>query len=543
MVLFSIVLLLGGAMWLRLKAPFFPYKEQVMGIYIVQDDILRDKTKKETAENPGITFENAMLPYDTVTNTLYLPQSVNDEQWSGYLSVQIQSPDKIDYYICSPDDEKWFTKTEAIWENHKYTVWLVSESDYYEFQMVVTGTPVMAISTERMEVPEAPTYEEDPDGLYFGSEPLYYGKVTVIDPDMSENGYTITEAGICYHKKGLTSGNFVKKSYSIELKDENECDVNISLLGMRKDNSWKLNSLYTDSSRIREITASQIWASFDVYDVAVNEPGPKMEYVELVLDDEYQGLYCLVEPVDRKKLQLGLPDVLYKIIGWEIPDDEDIQDSVNRRWKIRSSIRIRYPKEISDYEAAWLPMRNYLELFYRNNESDYYESLTSVDLNNIMDFSFFVMATSASDNSFKNSYLAAYRTEKGHIIYQIPWDLDYTFGNVYTYADLPVKFDPDVSLIYTNEVLLRLYNVAPQEIGPQVWERWNEYRNSFLGYENIENLMLENRDYLLKTGAAVREIEKWPDVDISMDIDHILEYQAARLEWLDEYYSEWENRR
>lgn len=530
----------GGVLWHHLfNAPFFSYSDRVMGVYLVEDSVLSEKQKLDSMENPGVMFEKTLLPYDRESNTLYLSQSSNSGEWVGSLSIELKDSDNRAFYLCAPNEEEWSDKCNAIKNNHSYCLWIVSENYYYEMRLVITGTPVMAIQTERMVIPEAPTYEEDPDGLYFGSEPLYYGSIAVFDPDMSGAEYVITDARVRYHEKGATSRTVPKKSYSIDFIGVNESNVNVSLLGMRQDNSWKLNSLYLDPDRIREKTALRIWECFDAADTYVSEPGPRMEYIELLLDDEYLGLYGLVEPVDRKKLQLDQRDVLYKIIDWIIPSDENIQESVDKGWRIMYPVRIRYPKEIMNYSLTWAPIREYLDLFYRYEVSDYSELSAIVDINNVIDYSLFLMTVSASDNNYKNTYLAAYHTDQGYVIYHIPWDLDYTFGNEYTYEGFPVRHNSDVSVVYMNETLTCLYQADQRRIGELVREKWSEYRDTFLDTENLSELIISNRNYLLETGAAEREIKRWPDAQITMDIEQILQFQRERMEWLDGFFYGW----
>ncbi len=485
--LFFFVLLLGavGAFRLRTGTPPFSCKEGYMGIYMVEDSVLQGKEKGIADTNLGVLFEGTLLPYDRDSNALFLPQSLGRDAWSGRLTAQVRGEE---YYVCAPQDRMWENKTDAIRDGYEYTLWLIGERTYYEYRLIVTGTPVMAITTEREEIPVPPPYEEDPDGRYFNSEPRYYGTVDVFDPDMAGEKYVITETDICYHDKGAGSRVFPKQSYSLELINASQENVNVSLLGMREDNSWKLNSLYTDSSRVREKTAIQLWEAFDASDVSVSEPGPKMQYVELILDHVYQGLYGLVEPVDRKKLQLKEGDVLYKIIDWQIPEDEAIRISAVNGWKIAYPIRIRYPKEIQDYAGTWQPIRDYLRCFYRPEGIGDPEAFSMIDINNIVDYSFFMMVAAGNDNNFKNMYLAA-RRKDGYRITQIPWDLDYTFGNVFSMeTNTRVIFDEDVTRSYETEVLIRLHNAAPRELDPLIWEKWCGYRESFLDIKQIEKL-------------------------------------------------------
>lgn len=530
----------GGATWRMAKPPLFSYKEQIMGIYLVEDTILEGKEKLESELNPGVLFENTMLPYDKDTNTLYIPQSLDKDEWIGSLSTELKDPDDNMFYLCSPIDGMWNDKNSAIRGNYGYCLWLVSEKYYYEMALVVTGTPIMAIHTERREEVELPAYEEDPDTFVFGVNEFFYGNIVVFDPDISGESYMITETKVSYHERGGGSRITDKDAYNINILDMQENAMNVSLLGMREDDSWKLNALYSDPNRVRDITASQIWEKINNADNAVEEPGPTMRYVELIMDDQYQGLYCLMEPIDRKTLKLSAQDVLYKMINWNIPDADAIQQSIDMHWNVQQPIRLRYPKVILSYEEAWKPIQEYLSLFYWTEETDYGQALEFVDLDNLIDYSLFLMAVSASDNSYHNTYYAAYYEDGKYTMLALPWDLDQTFGNgLWTAKRDKVEFSPDVTKIYVQNALLRLYEAAPQDVGPLVWERWSEYRKSFLSMEAVYELFTENRDYLVETGAAERESLRWPESKVSTDISPILEFQRERMEWLDEYFYSW----
>lgn len=531
-------------MWHLPNPPFFSYEKKVMGIYLVSDTVLEGKEELECNVNPGVMFEKILLPYDSETNTLYIPQNLEKGEWVGTLSIDMKDSDDNAFYLCSPIDEMWKDKSKAVRGNYNYCLWLVSEKFYYKIRLVVTGTPIISIRTKRQENVEKPTYEEDPDAYVFDPDVVFYGNITVFDPSLSGDSYLITETGVSYYERGASAKGFSKKSYNIDLLDIQENSLKASLLGMREDNSWKLNALFLDQNRVRDITASMIWEEFDIANENVLEPGPRMKYVELILDDQYCGLYCLMEPVDRKKLQLGAGDVLYKIINWNIPEDSAIQESADRGWNVQYPIRMRYPKEVFNYDEAWRPIREYLRLFYWSEETDYETGLELVNLENLMDYSMFLMAVSACDNTYKNDYLAAYRDNEGYSMLTIPWDLDLTFGNVWWMdTDNHSDFSSDVTPVYIQQALLRLYEAAPDEIGPLVWEKWSEYRNGFLSTEAVCGLLIQNRDYLVETGAAERESVRWPESNVSMDIDAVLRFQRERMEWLDEYFHNWGNKK
>ncbi len=514
-----------------------PSSDIVLGVRLAEnDDFLQDKEKKIPAENTLIAFEKILLPYDKVHNMLYLSQSL--QGWTGTLSVKSDET----YVLCAPLDSYWTKEQDAIKEGHVFTLWAVGEKDYYEFQLVISGMPVISMNTERMEVQEKVDYEVDPDKLLYGSEDLYYGTVSVFNPDVGTDSYEMLESNLCYHIRGNSSQVFEKKGYSLKLQDYKGKNIDVSLLGMRADNSWKLNALNTDASRIREISAAQMWQQIDEADTNIKEPGPVMEYVELVLDGDYRGLYCLVEPVDEKKLELDENDVLYKLIEQsDIPEDSDIQQSIDQGWKIQYPYRIRYPEEITDYESAWYPIRDYLNIFYRTPEIDYETSISKVNLDNLVDYFIFTMAASACDNIYKNIFYVARLDKDGsYEMHLVPWDLDYTFGNQWDGTAFNIVFfDENYMHVYAEGALPQLKRADAEKVGEVLLNRWKEYRTDFLSTEAVLGLLQKNRTYIIETGAVNREVKRWPESGVDMNIDAMITYQTSRLEWIDEFFEKW----
>ena len=203
----------------------------------------------------------------------------------------------------------------------------------------------------------------------------------------------------------------------------------------------------------RATTGPEIWEQMDASNEAVKEPGPRMEYVELILDNDYKGLYCLVEPVDEKKLELDDNDVLYKVLDHWPFTEEDIQKAISNQWKIASPVRIRYPEYIADYEAAWYPMRDYTNKVYYSQDG-FQRIGEMIYPENAYDMYMFLMVVSGSDNFFKNMYFTAdVKADGSYTMRQIPWDLDLTFGNVYAYESPNfTRFDSNVTYEYSDEI-------------------------------------------------------------------------------------------
>ncbi len=506
-----------------------PYTGRIMGIPVVENlDFLEGKEKREAKQNPGVCFCEALLPY-TSDGTLYLSQSPDVEEWTGELDTDSQ-----DTFLCTLPDAGWEDKTASIRDNHSFKLWMVEEDGYYELSMKVCGMPVMTLSTQREEQQDLGDYDTDPDLFCYGSEIIYYGQMQLFNPGVGTDKYEIVETGAKYHLRGDSSSVFEKKSYSVGLLDAKGDNLDASLLGMRSDNSWKLKAMVADTKRIREKVACQLWEQFALTNTEVNESGPRVEYMELIKDNDYAGVYELMEPVDSKKLELDKNDVLYKSTNWLVPEDEDIQYAVDHRWRLMTYIRIRYPDQITDYERVWYPMRDYLNTFYHGEGKDR-PAEEKLCLSNAVDVLLFNMAVSGSDNYFRNLYFAADVEGNGaYTMRQIPWDLDLTFAEV-----VGGGFKDDVTVVYEEAAVPFLRDTRPEAVRPLIRERWEECRESFLSTENIVSLMRENVDYLIDAGVMQRENERWPDYQMSHDIERIVDYQERRMLWLDEYFTEY----
>ena len=520
--------------------PTFQSNETVLGVAMVDIvEVLKGK-RQEIAKTGALLFEGIELPYDEVMDVYYLPQNMAHEVWEGSIVFSETDSEGNTFYLCaSGEDTFWRNKQEAISQNHSFELYGVSKNSFCTIRMIVTGTPMILMETTKVE-PVVVTLEENPDEFLHGADEEYEGTFCILDPGNENREYSLIESNVKFHKKGVSTRTAEKPSYSIKLKDALGNNARVSLLGLREGHSWKLNSLYTDENRIRERTASQIWKQLADTNPTVNAQGPNMEYVEVFLDGSYMGLYCLVEPVDEQQLLLSENEYLYKTVNWDVPSDENIQGAIDEKWNVCSSVRLRYPKQVFDYESAWSPIREYLRVFYREPELDYDYALGLVDMNNLADMMFFIMTVGAVDNTYKNMYFCWQEIDPGHYcMIQIPWDLDSTFGKLYNEELRKAVFSTYTESVISETTLPRFRWADQARMGDEVYERWMMQREGALSTEYINKLLADNRNYLVDSGAIEREKVRWNLSPDCMEIDFLLEFQTARMEWLDQYFAEW----
>lgn len=150
------------------KRPFlFSKSETVIGVMVMENlDFLAGKEGLTCEQNPGVCCEGVLLPYDS-TGILYLaegPETLKER--TLYSSLK-------GYSLYTTDDPQWNYMEKAIRENDTFSLWLVGEKDYYQFDLVISGMPVISIQTSFSREQEEVDYETDPDKKFFGSETLY----------------------------------------------------------------------------------------------------------------------------------------------------------------------------------------------------------------------------------------------------------------------------------------------------------------------------------------------------------------------------------
>ena len=130
--------------------------------------------------------------------------------------------------------------------------------------------------------------------------PSILGNIKIIKhPDGSRNyltdinnaAFLNCDSRLSIQIRGSSSQAIPKKGYGFTtLQANNTSNNNISLLGMPAENDWILNGLAFDSSLIRDNLSYYLSRQMGNY-------APRTQYCELVINDEYVGLYLLQEKI------------------------------------------------------------------------------------------------------------------------------------------------------------------------------------------------------------------------------------------------------
>lgn len=154
-------------------------------------------------------------------------------------------------------------------------------------------------------------------GQTVNDEPAIIAGMGVIDNgtdnfnhiDDAYNGYS---GQIEFEWRGESSLMFDKKSFRVETKDPLNQSIDVSLLGMPSDNDWIFYGPYSDKSLIRNAITFELGRKMGHY-------ASRIQFFELVIDDDYQGIYVLMEKIKRSNDRLDIANLkLQDTLGDEL---------------------------------------------------------------------------------------------------------------------------------------------------------------------------------------------------------------------------------
>lgn len=352
--------------------------------------------------------------------------------------------------------------------------------------------------------------------------------------------------------RGASSLKYAKKSFALKLMDNDGAKLDTSLLGMREDNSWVLDAMAIDLARMRNRVSTDLWNDFSSPSyIARKKPsarnGTEGRFVELWLNGQYHGLYCLTEKVDRRLLKLKKKDggvmhgAMYKSVTHSLmwsddPSYFDHQDGAPR-W---AEWEFAYPDPEEDPSAClWLPFvtrlreLGSLQPFYTLN---LLESLIDVPV--WVDYYLLCDLLCAEDNVCKNQYVYFYDVVEPDCLMGIaPWDMDHSWGRDYKGR----KTSPSYYISFEYNNVSSLIDHLWGGCHLLFRQRYRELRSTFFQPDELVRRFDFYFNLFRETGAAERETARWNGVDgftlnFRSEQAYIASWIRNRIEVLDEKY-------
>lgn len=476
-----------------------------------------------------LAFSGEQLPYDRNTSTFYLPLNMETDTWESGQFTSLASGVSLIF----EEDFTGADKQEAIKNGTKFRFYAVRDGEYQECWLTVTGLSVVSIETEA-----------DADAEIFGGSAYFWDSSTKVDWTSS----SILEANI----RGNTSRTYEKKGYKLSLKKQNKngeiVEDKKSLFGLRNDDEWLLNAMYSDSSKIRDKLSADIWAEIGAYQEEFPEAyfGTRMTYVEVFFNHEYWGLYVLMEPVDSKQLDRtkegegGQEEYSYKSVT---PQDVSTEELLNQEayGETLSGFELKGSHTVID-RTSWEPLLSYLELRDLSDDEAFAAAASELtDREGALDIWIYLQAVLGIDNRGKNMYYVAKNRGNRQVVYFAPWDMDITWGDALSEGTGDNVWDVGLfTALYSERINWsfgdRLIELDVDGSCDYVSERWKELRQGVLSDESlteeIDGLIHQVRD----SGALERDAERWPDSNSGQDYELFVRMALYRMKILDYYF-------
>ena len=372
--------------------------------------------------------------------------------------------------------------------------------------------PVLAITTKDGLLPS----DEDTEGTL-----VYY-----------ETDGAVISTPIEINLRGNTSRRFPKQSYRVKIVDERGIKSNLSLAGLRRDDDWILNPMYSDTSKVREAVSYWLWGEINSCGQAA--ASTSLAYAEVFLNGDYYGLYAIEERIDRKQVNADKGSgILYKVIANDQPTVETLL-----HWQSEDPC---HGFELAFSGAAvaspWLPAADYIAFLQEQTPP----GSAFLSLPNAVDFGLWSMLVQARDCHFKNQFIHCALTGNGYELYRIPWDVNHTLGDLWNGSAAEENFTDYAYLpLVTDDAFPLLASGENPEFPAAVYRRWQALRADAITEDRITAYARALFDRL--DPAIRRDTARWPQCGMgegnAANIRDIESYVAQILPRMDAWIGE-----
>lgn len=321
--------------------------------------------------------------------------------------------------------------------------------------------------------------------------------------------------------RGGSSSRYDKHSFTIEL------DNAYSLGELPEDDDWILNANYIDKTFMRHKVSYDIFREMSPHNIA-----SKSTYVNVSLNDNYEGLYVLMEKMNKGLIGLNKNDSMAMLFKdpplFTMDSTTHIEDSSN-------FYQQKYPKIGKVDRTSYLDQFKEF-LFYASNDEFYASIGKWIDIENIMDWHLILLFSNNGDGLLKNFYL--YKIDSDTPFRIAIWDYDHSYGR---------DGDNEMNLIKpidcTRAILLKRL-LQSKNYTDQLKQRYAALRSSgCFSIENFEKHIEENHKLIQK--ELNNNFKKWPvnakwyydENNYEQEIDILRQFIRMRIEQLDQYFN------
>ena len=404
-----------------------------------------------------------------------------------------------------------------------------------------------------------PQVSVNTNGQEIPNEPKIFAEISI------ENKGALTHEGfIGIEIRGQSSQMFPKKQYGFETRDSENEDIDVSLLGLPEEEDWILYAPYSDKSLIRNAL---------IYDISrdIGRYSSRLVFVELFLNNIYDGLYILMEKLKRDKNRIDIN----KLKSSENEGEDltggyiikiDKEDSYHQLNSFTSSIpppnsksnqQIRFVFHTPDEDDITDEQRNYIKSYISTfeaalNSNQFLDTENGyskyIDIASFVDFFILNELSNNVDGYRLSTWLVK---DKNELLSIGPiWDFNLAFGNA-NYCDggrydvWAYKFNERCPNDFWQVPFWWDRFMEDNNFKSLLQQRWNALRNNELSENSILSKIDKYVSLFESSGSGEANFRRWqilgeyvwPNEFIGgsylEEINYLKDWISNRLVWMD----------
>ena len=348
------------------------------------------------------------------------------------------------------------------------------------------------------------------------------GSIRLVNNENGHNhfdGIAALESHIRIKAEDIYFSDLDKKQYKITLVDANDdiTTISQSVLGMPAESEWILDGMATDMSLLRNYLMHNL-----ADEIMAKEWTPQVQYCELFLNGEYQGIYLMSESVKVAPNRLNIIKTTEQsaTTGYLLKR-EQLSDANNGlvsfgiyAKKTFGSLIIIYPDK-DELTAAQ-------EQYILNEVSSFEKALYSLDYDNSKDgyakwidvrsfVDYFIINEFALNFKAEDDDTYIYKNVGGKLEMGPVWSFDNSYNNymIYDLHDVYIERSNWYNMLVRDDAFVEL-----------IIKRYHDLRKNILKEDRIIQMIDNTVEWL---GPAIdRNFEVWGDLEdekLSYDSD------------------------
>ena len=325
------------------------------------------------------------------------------------------------------------------------------------FRLIILFFFVQAqVFAQSLSISNLPILQINTQGATIVDEPKILAKFSLYDRKDGQLNQLIDKpafsfwAGIEY-RGSSSQGDWyflpglVKKPYGFEIWTDSLAmqSTKLSLVQLPAESDWVLNASYNDRTFLRDVLAQHLSGLMGL-------KNSKIRYVEVVLNDAYQGIYILMEKIKQGGNRLDIADLTSidnagdDVTGGYLVKFDKTTGATSRGWNSayisgkgsnKGYFQIEYPKKENITSQQFNYIKNYVDSFEKSLQeenplkvSTTYRSM--MDMPSFVNY-FILNELSRNVDGYRlSTYFYKDKDSKGGKLTMGPaWDYNLSFGN------------------------------------------------------------------------------------------------------------------